>query len=172
MNSASLAGCSILICEDEPLIALGIADAFTNAGARVLTVTSLARALIAIEAEIPSAVILDHVLSDGERSQICKRLKERNVPYVIHSGYSHLSGAYGDAVHVPKPANPDVLVTTVLALLQRRRRRLCCRRCARTQCHLMRQAMRQLMQHAMRHVGHHAVRPSMDRLASRRMSMR
>ena len=51
MNSASLAGCSILICEDEPLIALGIADAFTNAGARVLTVTSLARALIAIEAE-------------------------------------------------------------------------------------------------------------------------
>ena len=121
MNSASLAGCSILICEDEPLIALGIADAFTNAGARVLTVTSLARALIAIEAEIPSAVILDHVLSDGERSQICKRLKERNVPYVIHSGYSNLNGAYGDAVHVPKPANPDVLVTTVLGLLQRRR---------------------------------------------------
>ena len=54
------------------------------------------------------------MLSDGERSQLCKRLKERNVPYVIHSGYSHLNGAYGDAVHVPKPANPDVLVTTVL----------------------------------------------------------
>ena len=42
MNSTSLAGCSILICEDEPLIALGIADAFTGAGARVLTVRSLA----------------------------------------------------------------------------------------------------------------------------------
>jgi hypothetical protein len=27
MNSASLAGCSILVCEDEPLIALDIANA-------------------------------------------------------------------------------------------------------------------------------------------------
>jgi DNA-binding response OmpR family regulator len=60
MNSASLAGCSILICEDEPLIALGIADAFTNAGARVLTVGSLARALIAIEDEGPA------IISEGQ----------------------------------------------------------------------------------------------------------
>ena len=121
MNSSSLAGCSILICEDEPLIAIGIADAFTNAGARVVTVRSLASALSAIENEVPSAVILDHVLSDGERSQLCKRLNQRNIPYLVHSGYSNLDGAYGDAVQVPKPANPDVLVTTVLGLLQRRR---------------------------------------------------
>jgi DNA-binding response OmpR family regulator len=121
MNSNSLAGCSILICEDEPLIALSIADAFTNAGARVLTARSLADALIAIEAEVPSAVILDHALTDGESSQLCERLKERNIPYVLHSGYSKLDGACSDAVHVPKPANPDVLVTMVLGLLQRRR---------------------------------------------------
>jgi DNA-binding response OmpR family regulator len=121
MGSASLAGFSILICEDEPLIALGIEDAFTDAGARVLTARSLADALIAIEAEVPSAVILDHALSDGESSQLCKRLKERNIPYVLHSGYSKLDGASSGAVHVPKPANPDVLVTTVLGLLQRRR---------------------------------------------------
>jgi DNA-binding response OmpR family regulator len=117
MNSTSLAGYSILICEDEPLIAFGIADAFTDAGARVLTVPSLARALIAIEAEVPSAVILDHALSDGESSQLCERLKERNIPYVLHSGYGKLDD---DAVHVPKPASPDVLVTAVLGLLRRR----------------------------------------------------
>ena len=122
MNTSSLAGCSILICEDEPLIAIGIADAFTDAGARVVMARSLASALIAVENEVPSAVILDHALSDGESSQLCKRLKQRNIPYVVHSGYSNLIGAYGDAVHVPKPANPDVLVTAVLGLLQRRRR--------------------------------------------------
>jgi hypothetical protein len=44
ISNASLAGCSILICEDESLIALDIANAFTNAGARVLTVRSLAQA--------------------------------------------------------------------------------------------------------------------------------
>ena len=70
MNSSSLAGCSILICEDEPLIAIGIADAFTNAGARVVMARSLASALIAVENEVPSAVILDHALSDGESSQL------------------------------------------------------------------------------------------------------
>ena len=86
-----------------------------------MTVPSLARALIAIEAEVPSAVILDHALSDGESSQLCERLKERNIPFVLHSGYSKLDGASSDAVHVPKPASPDVLVTTVLGLLQRRR---------------------------------------------------
>ena len=121
MNSTSLAGCSILICEDEPLIALGIADAFTGAGARVVTARSFASALIAVENEVPSAVILDHTLSDGESSQLRKRLKQRNIPYVLHSGYSNLDGACSNAVHVPKPANPDMLVITVLGLLRRRR---------------------------------------------------
>jgi DNA-binding response OmpR family regulator len=116
MDSASLAGCSILICEDEPLIALDIADAFTDAGARVLTVRSLARALIAIEAEVPSAVILDHALSDGESSQLRERLKERNIPCALHSGYSareHDRAADDKVVCVPKPASPQHLVATV-----------------------------------------------------------
>jgi DNA-binding response OmpR family regulator len=121
MNSTSLAGRSILVCEDEPLIASSIADAFTGAGARVVTARSFASALIAVENEVPSAVILDHALSDGESSQLRKRLKQRNIPYVLHSGYSNLDGACGNAVHVPKPANPDVLVTAVLGLLRRRR---------------------------------------------------
>jgi len=64
MSNASLAGCS-LICEDEPLIALGIADAFSRAGAQVLKVRSLADALIAVEDEVPAAVILDYALTDG-----------------------------------------------------------------------------------------------------------
>ena len=120
MNSTSLAGRSILVCEDEPWIALSIADAFTGAGARVVTARSFASALIAVENEAPSAVILDHARSDGDSSQLCKRLRQRNIPYVVHSGYGMLDGA-GGAVHVSRPANPDVLVTAVLGLLRRRR---------------------------------------------------
>ena len=71
MSNASLAGCSILICEDEPMIALDIANAFSDAGARVVTVRSLAQAFIIVEDDAPSAVILDHALSDGESSQLC-----------------------------------------------------------------------------------------------------
>ena len=116
-----LTGRSILVVEDEPLIAIDIANAFTQAGARVLTVRSLRDALTAVEDGALSAAVLDHALGDGDSSQLCARLKQRNIPYVLHSGYGIFDGAYGDAVQVPKPANPDVLVTTVLALLQRRR---------------------------------------------------
>jgi DNA-binding NtrC family response regulator len=87
MNSASLAGCSILICEDEPLIALDIANTLSNAGARVVTARSLADALVAVANEVPSAVILDHARSDGDSSQLRECLKQRNIPYVLYSGY-------------------------------------------------------------------------------------
>jgi hypothetical protein len=93
LNSASLAGCSILIFEDEPLIALDIPNAFSKAGARVVTVHSLANALIAVEEEVPSAVILHHVLYDGESSQLRECLKERNIPYVVPVGTpKHMTG--------------------------------------------------------------------------------
>ena len=120
MNSASLAGRLILVCEDEPLIALDIANAFTNAGARVLTARSLRDALIAVDDGALSAAILDHALGDGDSSQLCERLKERSVPFVLYSGFSNLDGAYSDAVYVPKPARSEVLVTTVVGLLHRR----------------------------------------------------
>jgi DNA-binding response OmpR family regulator len=123
MNSASLTGCLILICEDEPLIALDIANAFTNEGARVVTALSLRDALVAVENSGLSAAILDHKLKDGDSSQLCERLKELNVPFVLHSlhsGFTHLGGAWADAVHVPKPASSAVLVTTIVGLLHRR----------------------------------------------------
>jgi hypothetical protein len=64
MSNASLAGCSILICEDEPLIAIDIADAFSNVGVRVVTVRSLAQAFIVIEDD---ASVSRHLGSCAER---------------------------------------------------------------------------------------------------------
>jgi DNA-binding response OmpR family regulator len=119
MITASLAGRLILICEDEPLIALDIANAFTKAGARVVTARSLREALVAADDGALSAAVLDHVLQDGDSSELCERLKERNIPFVLYSGFSKVDGACSDAEHVIKPASPDVLVTTVLDLLRR-----------------------------------------------------
>jgi response regulator RpfG family c-di-GMP phosphodiesterase len=79
-------------------------------------------ALIALEHEVPSAVILDHALSDGERSQLRDLLKERNIPYVVHSGYAapERGDAAGNDVNVPKPASPQLLITKVAGLLYSR----------------------------------------------------
>jgi DNA-binding response OmpR family regulator len=122
MSNTSLAGCSILICEDEPMIAIGIADAFSNVGARVVTVRSIAQAFVAIEDDAPSAVILDHALCEGEISQLCDCLKEQSIPYVLHKGYSprEYNGAADNAAYVPKPASPQHLVATVEGLLRSR----------------------------------------------------
>ena len=114
MSSASLAGRVILVCEDEPLIAIDIANAFTDAGARVLTARSLRQAIIAVEDGALSAAILDHALGDGDGSQLCERLKQRNIPFMFYTGFGHLNGAFADVVHVSKPSSSEELVTTVV----------------------------------------------------------
>jgi DNA-binding response OmpR family regulator len=67
----------ILICEDEPLIALDIANAFTNAGACVVTSRSLLDSLVAVENSGLSAAILNHTLKGGDSSPLRERLSDR-----------------------------------------------------------------------------------------------
>jgi DNA-binding response OmpR family regulator len=62
-----LAGRSILIVEDEPLIALDIQRGFEAAGARVMTMRSLQTALAAVEDPDLSAAILDHALGKDDK---------------------------------------------------------------------------------------------------------
>ena len=114
-----LTGRVILVIEDEPLIAIDIQDAFEDAGAMVVVARTLAAALVEVEDNSISAAIVDHALGDGDSSEICARLKERNVPFVTYSGFAHLEGACAGADHVNKPASPSVLVATVTGLLAR-----------------------------------------------------
>jgi DNA-binding response OmpR family regulator len=118
MHGTSLSGRLILVCEDEPLIAIDIADAFTKAGARVVIAPSQQDALVAVEEGGLAAAILDHAVRDGDSSQLCARLRARKIPFVICSGFGKLDETHGDAVHVSKPASTDVLVTTVIGLLR------------------------------------------------------
>jgi len=112
-----LAGHVILIIEDEALIALDIQRAFEDAGAKTILVRSLTAALLAVEEPALSAAIVDHALGDGDSSELCRRLKEREVPFVTYSGFAHFHGACADVDHVEKPSSPSVLVTTVTGLL-------------------------------------------------------
>lgn len=115
-----LTGRVILVIEDEPLIAIDVAQAFEDAGATVVVTRTLAAALVAVEDNAISAAIVDHALGDGDSSEICQRLNERSVPFVTYSGFAHLDGACADATHVNKPASPSVLVATVTGLLASR----------------------------------------------------
>jgi DNA-binding response OmpR family regulator len=93
--NAILAGRSILIVEDEPVIAMDIVAAFERAGARVLRMGTLRQALLLAEKERLSAAVLDYGLSDGDSSRLCERLKKRYIPFMLHSGYSKVDGRGG-----------------------------------------------------------------------------
>jgi DNA-binding response OmpR family regulator len=68
MQRPSLDGRSILIVEDEPLIALYITQAFEATGAALTTTNALHHALILVEHDGLSGAILDHALGNGDSS--------------------------------------------------------------------------------------------------------
>jgi len=119
MNSP-LAGHLILIAEDEPLIALQMIQAFEDAGAWILRARSLKEALAWIEGRKLCAAVLDHTLNDSDTSTVCKRLNERNIPFVLYSAHPHHNGAKRHGVHVEKPAGmPHLLATVERAIAER-----------------------------------------------------
>ena len=99
------------------MIALDVAQALETAGAKVTTTNTLQHAMILIEHDGLSGAILDHMLSDGDSSPLCARLKERGIPFLIYSGYTRVGGECENVVHVPKPATEEQLVTAMVGLI-------------------------------------------------------
>jgi DNA-binding response OmpR family regulator len=121
--AASLQGCIVLVVEDEPLIALDIAQSFKNAGAEVVISRTLEDAIEKAELPNLTAAVIDHALHDGlTTSDVCAKLKERNVPFIVYSGYNKLEGAWASGELVHKPANPQMLVTTLQGVLAKQAR--------------------------------------------------
>ena len=118
MQGTSLAGRSILIVEDEPLIALDLVTAFQQAGAIVLAARSLADASRLVEHDGLSAAVVDFGLGDNDAGALCVRLEQRRIPFILHSGYSHHGPACRSGIVVPKPASPATLIETVVVMLR------------------------------------------------------
>jgi len=117
MQSTSLAGRTILIVEDEPLIALDIVTAFERSGAIGVAARSLAQARGLVEQKGLSAAVVDFALTDGDAAAMCERLEARDIPYVVHSGYPERATDRGRVVVVPKPANPTALIEAIVEML-------------------------------------------------------
>jgi CheY-like chemotaxis protein len=120
MKPLPFEGRSILVVEDEPLIILAIAEAFEETGASLTTTNSLTHALLLAEKDGLSAAILDHVVGDGDTSLVCKRLKERGIPYVLYTGLPEITGPCAEAPRIAKPAAPGELVSALTQLLEQR----------------------------------------------------
>ena len=117
MTSSGLAGRSILIVEDEALIAHDLASAFESEGAVVTTTTTLRQALILVKLDGLSAVVLDHALGDGDTQALCTYLRDHGVPYVIFSEFGRDDVQEAEDVYVAKPSPVEVVVALIKKLL-------------------------------------------------------
>lgn len=117
-----LTGVSILVVEDERLVATDYCERLANAGAQVLgPCTSVAEALRCIAQHKIDVAVLDYALSDQNSDPLQAALERRNIPYVVISGYPRVLVRRNDCQQIlSKPVSPDRLCDTVKAAAEAR----------------------------------------------------
>ena len=116
---SSLLGCSILIVEDEPLIALDLYAALCAAGAGIVAATDAREALRLTSRNEISAAVMDVKLGDHDCLEVCQALLHRRVPFVFHTGHAEadLVRAWPEVPVLIKPASPHEVVACVAGLV-------------------------------------------------------
>lgn len=120
MVNQPLGGKTVLVVEDEILVALDIADTLTAAGARVLgPCVSLRQALDAAGNGAMDLAVLDIDLGGEEVFPAAKLLQARGIPFVFYTGQPEreaLRTAFADVPVCIKPSNPERLVAVLANL--------------------------------------------------------
>jgi DNA-binding response OmpR family regulator len=112
---------SVLIVEDEPLVAMELEDTVRQAGFHVRAcVGSLEKALSVVRAGELDVAVLDCNLRGESIVPVAAALEQRHKPFLFVSGYgrSHLPLQYAEAPFVPKPFEPAALVCALENLLR------------------------------------------------------
>src|SRR5258705_11605373 len=103
-DRALLHGRTILVVEDEPLLAIDIATALANSDARVLVARGPKRGLKLAQDPELSAAVVDFGLGDADATPSCHRLRSRNIPFMMYSSCPRLPEAWRDEGLVRKTA--------------------------------------------------------------------
>jgi DNA-binding NtrC family response regulator len=119
-----LTGHHVLICEDEPYIAIHLAMAVEDAGGTVLgPAGSIEEADVLLNSSLISAAILDVNLADGDVTPVAEALLTRGIPVIIQTGRSlpaELKARHPDVPTMSKPVAPERIVEHLARLLGRK----------------------------------------------------
>ena len=119
-SAAKLSG-SILLVEDNMIIAMDTADTLEEAGlSPVHTTSSVEEALASIEREPPALALLDVNLGAETSLAVAKALAERGIRFALTTGYGDDGGVLATFPPAPvlrKPYTPDALVALVRSLM-------------------------------------------------------
>jgi len=117
-SGARLCGRSVLVVEDEALIALGLKELFEAEGADVHIASTPQDALRLVDEVAFSAAVLDFGSAGDDKAPLCRALRASGVAFMYYTGYDDLDeGSSGPPV-VAKPATGEVLITTIARLLK------------------------------------------------------
>jgi CheY-like chemotaxis protein len=110
---------TVLVVDDEMLIALDIQAQLEELGHKVLTASSLARALAIVETERVDVAIIDWYLRDDNSAPITDLLQQRQIPFVLCSGSAleELARLFPTSPILSKPYASEELVGAVNRLI-------------------------------------------------------
>ena len=113
---------SILVVEDEYLVAMELRDLLLDSGYGVLgPVATVAAALALLGSQPPHACVLDVNLRGEHSAPVAQALRDQGVPFLLSSAYNAATldqyPAFAGATNIGKPAQRDQLRTALAALL-------------------------------------------------------
>jgi DNA-binding response OmpR family regulator len=111
------AGRSILVVEDEPLIALELQLALEEMGASVQKAAALPAALTLAESTTFSAAIVDFQLGRQRCEDLCTALTQRGVPFMFYTGGTEHGLVNSAAPVVTKPASMKAVMAVLAPLV-------------------------------------------------------
>jgi DNA-binding NarL/FixJ family response regulator len=117
-GSKVLDNVKVLLVEDEPLVAVGVADQLAGAGAHVIGPCSTAgRAMAALNEHDIDVAVIDYVLADDNSEGLQATLERKGIPFVIVTGYPRVLVRRDVRQRVlSKPISAEVLASTLRSL--------------------------------------------------------
>ena len=116
---SKLKGCSILIVEDEVLVAMMMEDILLEQGCAPQVAGEQKQAMACLDGSRFDAAILDVNLNGAASFPIAEALKARGVPFVFSTGYDErvLREGFGEQPVIRKPFLPDKLLDVLCDLV-------------------------------------------------------
>jgi CheY-like chemotaxis protein len=118
---SALAGKSILIVEDEPLVALEVHGALSAAGASIISAATASEAIRLIGYAEISAALVDVQLGNENAARVCELLARRQIPFVFYTGRAEKTlFAHWPGVRVlTKPGSSEDIIAVLAAALRK-----------------------------------------------------
>ncbi len=121
MTASELVGRRILVVEDEPLIAVDIIDQLSELGADCIgPALTLKEALSLVESEVFDCAVLDIRVGSDSVFPVARRLAERKIGFVFHTGNcdkSVLKKDWPGCRVIEKPASSASLIASIKGVL-------------------------------------------------------